>query len=936
MQHKSSGTVAEAPPSLLQTLAVTVHLQKQSHSAGLLTIDEEQRNADQEIDLWSEALRATRTPVVPSVKSTLQFLCGDQSFSISETKITQRATLLGVVENQERLYRNRMAGLPGGVFYLLVAFDRAHLVNFRQDSPLATSNATQQVVLTLTPPAPQSEGGSQFWRVVVDGRIVHRPEVATCKSNELGLLLSSLLMQPVNGVLYTCMSVRPMNETTSAMEVRRRTLLFVATRISSLSPRVDPTGEPQPSAFSSVGSACNERCDESADKQMNSVEAGSTTERALHTEPLLTSTNCNEPLQTTTDGSGANFTSESRTHSSTESSVFTDRPTSYLSDATEQGQCDQRDDYERDLSDGSMFQYRNAPREERCEVFTRARLEWLRSQKHLASLEYSDQLLEQLSAISNGDVNRLKKRDWDRQRVSDTIVCATHHLEVASQLVQEALPLGDAFQRSVDTQEFHPLEDEMLAQLRRLREMLSQPVSEQLYLLVEVDAQLDGLRAELDDDIVANQRKVDALKEKFRLHLSVVRQFHHPVNSTSNRSDTEPILAGVGYPFERAKSAVAGFNVLRVKLGDLRAERRLLLAKIAERASFSDMETTDLEEASERARVNLRELQRELEAYREAQNIQLILAGFPELYDSIPMEYKQFPVSTGMRYDVDFGDFVKVQCLQEKEKVMLVRHRRTAPPLAETEGGELLVLKKFSADPQMKEFLVELDVMNATRGDAYLGTYLYFFKGEGDAYYLAMPHYSCSSTEWARKRLTNKEYAELFEGFAGMARGLSSLHALKIMHGDLKPDNIVFENDLPLAKPKLIDFGISKRFGRETTGQTTTASLRGHTKGFLAPELVGVGGHPSLGVAPTEASDIFAFGMTLSNILARYLAKGNVETQMKEDLGEVRFSSLQRLLDEMTAVDPSSRPQSALEIANRLLSIAENSRGSFASACFVK
>ena len=39
------------------------------------------------------------------------------------------------------------------------------------------------------------------------------------------------------------------------------------------------------------------------------------------------------------------------------------------------------------------------------------------------------------------------------------------------------------------------------------------------------------------------------------------------------------------------------------------------------------------------------------------------------------------------------------------------------------------------------------------------------------------------------------------------------LHELKICHRDLKPENFLLQDDSPNAEVKLIDFGLSKRFG---------------------------------------------------------------------------------------------------------------------------
>lgn len=88
----------------------------------------------------------------------------------------------------------------------------------------------------------------------------------------------------------------------------------------------------------------------------------------------------------------------------------------------------------------------------------------------------------------------------------------------------------------------------------------------------------------------------------------------------------------------------------------------------------------------------------------------------------------------------------------------------------------------------------------------------------------------------------------------GAARGLLHLHSKTplIIHGDIKPANVVIKNDLEAA---LCDFGLSRiilAFGHPT-GLTTTGNKVGGTAGYQAKELL-------LGEPPTTAVDVYAFG----------------------------------------------------------------------------
>eukprot|EP00931_Biecheleriopsis_adriatica_P115507 TRINITY_DN91295_c0_g1_i1.p1 TRINITY_DN91295_c0_g1~~TRINITY_DN91295_c0_g1_i1.p1 ORF type:complete len:641 (+),score=98.34 TRINITY_DN91295_c0_g1_i1:46-1923(+) len=88
--------------------------------------------------------------------------------------------------------------------------------------------------------------------------------------------------------------------------------------------------------------------------------------------------------------------------------------------------------------------------------------------------------------------------------------------------------------------------------------------------------------------------------------------------------------------------------------------------------------------------------------------------------------------------------------------------------------------------------------------------------------------------------------AHLLRIFQGICSALSYLHASSlggraIVHGDLKPSNIMLDADL---NPKLIDFGCSSM-------QHTRRA--GGTAGYMAPEI-------ALGAKPACSSDIYSFG----------------------------------------------------------------------------
>ena len=81
---------------------------------------------------------------------------------------------------------------------------------------------------------------------------------------------------------------------------------------------------------------------------------------------------------------------------------------------------------------------------------------------------------------------------------------------------------------------------------------------------------------------------------------------------------------------------------------------------------------------------------------------------------------------------------------------------------------------------------------------------------------------------------------------AGLAEGLTAIHAAGVVHRDLKPGNVLLAED----GPRIIDFGIAR--AADGTMLTRTGAVIG-TPGFIAPEQV-------LHHATGPEADVFALG----------------------------------------------------------------------------
>jgi serine/threonine protein kinase len=85
---------------------------------------------------------------------------------------------------------------------------------------------------------------------------------------------------------------------------------------------------------------------------------------------------------------------------------------------------------------------------------------------------------------------------------------------------------------------------------------------------------------------------------------------------------------------------------------------------------------------------------------------------------------------------------------------------------------------------------------------------------------------------------------------AGLAEGLVAIHSVGVVHGDLKPSNVLLAED----GPRVIDFGISQAAG---AAPVTPTGLVVGSPGFMSPE-------QALGRTVGPLSDVFSLGAVLA------------------------------------------------------------------------
>ncbi|RSN03635.1 serine/threonine protein kinase [Nonomuraea sp. WAC 01424] len=84
---------------------------------------------------------------------------------------------------------------------------------------------------------------------------------------------------------------------------------------------------------------------------------------------------------------------------------------------------------------------------------------------------------------------------------------------------------------------------------------------------------------------------------------------------------------------------------------------------------------------------------------------------------------------------------------------------------------------------------------------------------------------------------------------AGLAEGLSAIHACGLVHRDLKPSNVILAAD----GPRVIDFGIARAL--DATSHTFSRAVVG-TPSFMSPE-------QARGLEVGQPSDVFSLGLVL-------------------------------------------------------------------------
>jgi hypothetical protein len=150
--------------------------------------------------------------------------------------------------------------------------------------------------------------------------------------------------------------------------------------------------------------------------------------------------------------------------------------------------------------------------------------------------------------------------------------------------------------------------------------------------------------------------------------------------------------------------------------------------------------------------------------------------------------------------------------------------------------------------------------------------------------------------------------ASLLALAAGLAKSLTAIHAAGVVHGDLKPSNVL----LALDGPRVIDFGISQA---AEAAPLARAGLVVGTPSFMSPE-------QAVGEGVGSLSDVFSLGAVLA-----YAATGRkpfgagqpaaVLERVVREAADLRDApaEVRPLIERCLAKDPGRRPTAAEMLA---------------------
>lgn len=273
---------------------------------------------------------------------------------------------------------------------------------------------------------------------------------------------------------------------------------------------------------------------------------------------------------------------------------------------------------------------------------------------------------------------------------------------------------------------------------------------------------------------------------------------------------------------------------------------------------------------------------------------------------------------------VGAGGMGQVYQAQDTKLKRVVAIKRMAPKLQQDERDR----RRFLREAQQASALNHPNVAG-----------IYDVIEEQDEIFLIMEYVEGTplrSVMQARKDFSDEDF---FRIASQGLEGLNAAHEKGILHGDIKPENIMVT---PEGKIKVLDFGVARRFslGDSNDATLTIATLSGAMSGtpaYMAPEV--------LMQKPYDGrADLFSMGLvcyemlgghqpfetdSIAGTLALVLHK---EPPPIEDLNPKVSPSISSVIKTMLAKDPARRYSTARDVLVDLRRVQEGERPVFARA----
>jgi serine/threonine protein kinase len=209
-------------------------------------------------------------------------------------------------------------------------------------------------------------------------------------------------------------------------------------------------------------------------------------------------------------------------------------------------------------------------------------------------------------------------------------------------------------------------------------------------------------------------------------------------------------------------------------------------------------------------------------------------------------------------------------------------------------------------------FYLEARSLGRLSGHCQIPTLMDYFK-IGNEIYLVQQYIPGSNLAQIVSGSRRFNEAEIENLLIHILRLLSYIHGHRIIHRDIKPQNILLSDiDRRLV---LVDFGAVKDLDPPAKAKHYQAAERAiGTPGYAAPE--------QLANHPVYASDIYSLGMT-----CLYLLTGKSPSQIATDpqTSEIVWDehvplspSLKSIIDKMVKISPADRYRTATEVLNDL------------------